>query len=377
MGKPPCPYFGKCGGCAFQDVDYDHQLADKKLRLNKEIGFENIQVFSGKPYFYRQRMDMVFHSNGIGLRKKGSWHRIVDIKRCIISNEELNGLIQEITDFFKEVDFFDVKKRKGSLRYAVMRTPPGDSSVSIVLNRESDQLTEAESVIQAFSEKTSSKNVLKTYVPFNTDRSVSEDYIVVKGQNHLKEDLLDKSFVYPVQGFFQNNHEMTERVHSFCHSLFEHYETSQSHLLDLYGGVGTFGLINARLFKTVTILENYEPAIKAAEKNILHNAVTNATTTLGDAKQLKTLDLPSPLFVIVDPPRSGIHPKTVKRLNEIEPELILYISCNIKQLGYDLEKLTKYKVKSAALFDLFPQTPHMEAVVELEKVIPEKSGIQA
>ena len=367
MAKSLCPYFGRCGGCSFQDVDYDQQLEEKKKRLVESINFDDIQIFPGEKYFYRHRMDMVFHPGGLGFKEKGSWSRIVDVEKCVISNESLNTFIAEVRGFFKDVDYFDLKKTSGAFRFAVIRTPPDYSSVSIVLNKDSDSLAEARDKIKKFANSTLSNNVLATYIPHNRDVSVSDDYTVIKGKDLLQEDYLGKTFMYPVQGFFQNNHEVTEKVHSYCHNLFKGYETGDSHLLDLYGGVGPFGIINADLFKDVTIVESSPSAMNAAKLNIKENKVSNAQAVLLNAKHLKTVDLPQPLFAIVDPARSGIHPKAIKRLNEIKPTAIIYVSCNIKQLVKDLNCFTGFEIKSAALFDLFPHTPHVEAVIELAK----------
>jgi 23S rRNA (uracil1939-C5)-methyltransferase len=144
MTEPLCPYFRSCGGCAFQDVDYATQLENKRDKLSKALRFDEIPIFAGGDYYYRQRMDMVFHPKGLGFREKGSWHRIVDVEKCVISNEELNSLIAEIREFFRGVDAFDFKTRIGSYRYAVIRTPPADSAVSIVLNKDSKKIYEAE-----------------------------------------------------------------------------------------------------------------------------------------------------------------------------------------------------------------------------------------
>ena len=207
--------------------------------------------------------------------------------------------------------------------------------------------------------------MLLTYVTHDSGASISDEYEVLKGSDMLCETYLDKRFWYHIQGFFQNNHDMAEKLHAHCHDLLKSYPTDQAHLLDLYGGVGTFGIINAELFKDVMILENYEPAIQACKGNIEENELPNVNPILMDAKHLKILELPEPLVAILDPPRSGMNPRTLKRLNEIKPELIVFISCNIKLLRRELPYLSKYKIKSAALFDLFPQTPHQEAVIEL------------
>ncbi|MFC2165842.1 class I SAM-dependent RNA methyltransferase [Acidobacteriota bacterium] len=367
MAKPRCPYFGKCGGCSSQEIDYSHQLELKKENLAREIRYDDIQIFAGDEYGYRHRMDMIFHPGGLGFREKGSWHRAVDVERCVISNESLNSLIEEIREFFKGIEPFNPKQHCGTFRYAVIRTPPSESSVSIVLNKEAGNLDETRKMISQFAEKTSAKNVLITYVIPHRDVSVSEDYEVIKGTEMIKEEYLGGTFWYHIQGFFQNNHNMTEKMHAYCHSLLKTYPTEKAHLLDLYGGVGTFGIINSELFKEISTVESYEPAIEACKRNMDDNKIANVKPILLDAKRLKTLEFPQPLYVITDPPRSGMHPKAIKRLGALQPEIILYVSCNIKLLGRELQELDDYSIKSAALFDLFPHTPHLEAVIELVK----------
>jgi tRNA/tmRNA/rRNA uracil-C5-methylase (TrmA/RlmC/RlmD family) len=168
-----------------------------------------------------------------------------------------------------------------------------------------------------------------------------------------------------VQGFFQNNHLMAEKMQAYVHNILRKHDTNEAHLLDLYAGVGTFGIINSSLFKNVTIVESVKECIESAQKNIADNNIPNANPFMIDAMNLKKLTLPAKLFVITDPPRSGMHPKTIDQLKKLRPRVIIYVSCNVQQLGKDLPKFSDYEIRSAALFDLFPQTPHSEAVVEL------------
>ena len=327
---------------------------------------DDVKIFSGRQYGYRNRMDMVFHPGGLGFREKGYWYKIVDIEKCIISNDKLNILISEIRELFTDVDYFDIREHTGTFRYAVIRTPQNDSSISFVLNNASERLEEAIDRIKVFADITTARNILVTYVGANSGVSISDDFVVLKGSDMLEEEYLGKKFWYSVQGFFQNNHEMAEKMHAYCHELLKNYDTSEAHLLDLYGGVGTFGIINAELFKGVTNIESVPQSIDAANRNTKENGISNVKAMLIDAKQLRGVELPEPLFVITDPPRSGMHKRTINRLNELKPEVIIYVSCNVKQLEKDIPKFKDYEIKSAALFDFFPQTPHSEAVVELE-----------
>ncbi len=365
MRTPECPYFGTCGGCSYQDIDYEEQLKLKQTQLKEAVQFEDIKIFSGDEFYYRNRMDFVFHAGGLGLREKGSWSSMVDIEQCVIANPELNFLLKEVREFFRGVFYFDVKRRFGTYCYAVIRTPTVDSSVSIVINKKDKKIEDAAEKIQEFSQFTSANNVVMTLIPHNRNVSVSDEFKVIKGSEFLKTRFMEKTFYFPVQGFLQVNNEMTEKVYAYCYKLFKEQELGQKHLLDLYGGIGTFGITNADLFKNVTVVENYTPAIQAAEMNLKENNVRNVNLMALDARRLAELKLPHPLAVIVDPPRSGMHPRTLAQLKELKADPLIYVSCNVKHLAKDLEYLDNYRIKSATLFDMFPQTPHMEVVVEL------------
>ena len=136
MSDPKCEYFKQCGGCSTQHIDYELQLQNKKQNVANylNISEKNIEIFSDEPYNYRNRMDFIFQPKGLGFREKGKWWKIVDIEKCEISTQKLNDLLQEIrSEFPKEITTFDVKQKIGTLRYATIRTPTEDSSVTFIL----------------------------------------------------------------------------------------------------------------------------------------------------------------------------------------------------------------------------------------------------
>lgn len=367
MATPLCPYFNKCGGCTTQHLDYSLQIEQKRKALAQAINYAEIKVFSGSEYSYRNRMDFVFHPQGLGLRESGKRHSIVHIQKCAISDERINQLLREVQEYFPNPDAFDGRKHTGTFRYAVIRAAlSGDSSISFVLNEDSSRLREAMEKITGFSTKTAAGKVMAAFIPAKADVSVSENAVVVKGSEYLREQLSGKKFIFPIQGFFQNNSAMAGKMQEQVNFVLQRYDTSSAHLLDLYGGVGTFGIMNASLFAGVTIVD-LGISIEAAKKNLEENSIANGTALALDAVQLKKIPFPKPLFVIADPPRTGMHPKTIEQLNALQPEVIIYISCNVPQLAKELPKLNNYKIRSAALFDLFPQTNHSEAMVELVK----------
>jgi len=364
MAKPLCEYFGTCGGCTAQHIDYSLQLENKKKQLQNILNFQDVKVFSDKEYYYRNRMDLIFTKNSLGFRKKSQWDSVVPIEKCVIAEEKINEIIKEINLFFKDVDYFDIRRHSGTFRYAVIRVTNKTSSISFVLNDKSPKLKEAIEKITEFSNKTDVKNILITYVPAQTDNSTSNDFFVVKGTDELETTLSSKCFTYSIQGFFQNNHAMAEQMQSYVNNLLKSYNTTQENLLDLYGGVGTFGITNANLFKEVFIVESFQSSIQSAQKNIQLNNIKNTKAFVSDAKQIDRLNLKCS-YIITDPPRTGMDIKTIFKIRLLKPKVIIYISCNPEQLKKDLQKFPDYNIKSAAVFDLFPQTPHSEAIVEL------------
>jgi len=337
--KPLCPYFGKCGGCELQHIEYPIQLENKKKTLQRAINFENIEVFSGYDYFYRNRLDVLFHKKGIGLRRKDRPGEIINIERCVICTEKVNSIITDMQKFFTEND-------TRTFRSAIIRASDFDNAV--FFNLDHLRLKGAINKIGEFN----AKNIV-----VNTGNSV----FPLKGNIFVREKLNKKSFYYYSGGFFQNNTKMAEKMIQYSRKILEKYDTKDAQLIDLYGGVGTFGISNADLFKKITVVENSRESVACAKMN---NRKIEAIAL--DASKIKRLKLLPKLFMITDPPRSGMDQKTINTIKELKPEVIIYISCNPRQLEKDIKKFSKYKIESAALFDLFPQTNHIEAVVELK-----------
>ena len=367
--EPRCKFFGECGGCTNQHVPYDVQLVNKRKNLASFTNFpvEDINVISGDAFSYRNRMDFVFSRGVIGFRKKGIWHNVVDVDNCPISNSRLNELLGEVREFFMphKNDFFDLKSQVGLFRYAVIRTPSKTSTITIILNDDSPDKSRGRELVEKFSKVTSANNVLVGYNHKQSDVSTTTNFEVLKGSEFLEEEILGKTLRFHSQAFFQNNTEMARELVSVVRGIIEREENNNNYLLDLYGGVGTFGICLSDLFREVTVVECVEPAIVAAKKNAELNNITNLNGFVLDAGQINRLDLKKPLTVITDPPRSGMTPKAIERLRALRANSIIYVSCNAQQLQRELPKFKEYFVKSVHLVDLFPQTNHFEAVVEL------------
>jgi len=382
---PLCPYFGQCGGCSAQHIAYATQVKNKQKLVAIAVGLpideenlQKIEVFTDEPYFYRNRMDLIFHPGGIGFRKAEKHMTIIDIEQCVISDKRLNVLIKEIRDFFlretnNNIDAFNQQRMSGTFKYAVIRTPTISSSISFVLNTQSTKIDEATHLIEKFAKQTTADSVLIAYVDKERDIALSEDFVVTKGSDMIREKMLDKELIYSTQAFFQNNSKMAQKMVEYVRNIIANYPNHEKYsLLDLYGGVGTFGICIADLVKSTHIVESSQQAIDAANQNIKSNNAKNTTAQVLDAMQVKKLagkpQLAAPLIVITDPPRSGMHQKAIEALNvTLAPELLIYISCNPQQLEKELPRFTNYEIVKTAMFDLFPQTNHCEAVVVLKR----------
>ena len=363
MSTHLCPYFEKCGGCTAQHIDYTLQLENKKKLVQDALKVNEVTVFSDYDYFYRNRMDFWFNLEKVGLREKDRSKNIVDIEKCVISDKRINALLQEVRTFYENLN----SGLRRAFHGVILRAPRENTGMVLVLKEGSTSLSEVLQKIREFATATKAQNVVVSYYSADDEKEIYGNAEVIKGTSMLTEQFMGKQFYYPITGFFQNNSRMAQKMLEYSHQVLKRYNTTQAQLLDLYGGVGTFGIVNANLFRSVMIVENSASAITVAKQNITENGIKNTTAQVLDAKQLRKIKLGTPLFVITDPPRTGMDVKVIQYLNTLQPEVILYVSCNVLQLAKERVKFKDYEVKSAALFDLFPQTPHVEVVVEFGK----------
>lgn len=390
---PLCKHYDTCGGCSLQQLTHETQLAQKKVYVERLLNTK-VTMFSQNEFHYRNRMDFIFTRHGIGLRQRGSFKSLVTIQECVIAEPKINQVLSQIQAHFADVDCFDLQKQSGTYKYATIRSTDTQCSVTFILNQDSTKISQASEKIEAFAQLTCATEVLIGFVSAKVDESTSLEVYAVKGNEYLTQQLCGKTIFFSTQGFFQNNtamaQKMVEHIRTLVLKVFsatstvghvEHVEqagqvdqvkqsTNQSfHLLDLYGGVGSFGICLADLFKSVTIVESFAPSIEMAKKNIADNRIMNASAHVLDAAQLHKLNLPTQLCVINDPPRSGMTQKALQGLLKLRAPVIIYVSCNIEQTAKELTQFYSagYVLESVAAFDLFAQTNHIEVVLELRR----------
>lgn len=324
-----CKYFGECGGCTLQDMSYTEQLKHKRHHAEL-LGFSNLEVISGKPFGYRNRMDFVVHDSGLGFHPLRRHDKIVDVQECPISNKRINTLLDEVRSFFdwkqacKHLDLVTIRAARDS---------------TIIFHGNYDMMD--------FASKTSADNVLLYH-----DEAVS----VVKGSEWMYADILGKKLRFHCTGFFQGNPLAEEMV-----EVASQYLPKGGHLLDLFGGVGLFGACLVDNYDTITILD-----VAGTDSAAMN--VPKARVITDAAENLLQYDFGNPLHVIVDPPRSGMG-KALAPLLSLQPESILYVSCNSEKLALELPLIQQrgYCIRKTLLVDLFPQTEHYEMIILLTK----------
>ena len=200
MTEPKCPYFSDCAGCSLQHIDYSTQLENKKNQVKHAVNLEEVSIFSDDEYHYRNRMDFLFCSRGLGLRKKSDKNEILFLENCVISSDRINLLLKEMNSFFKGVDFFDFRKGKGAFKSVIVRAPlsapASGSSLAFILNGESSRIREAVEKIEEYSRKSTAGSIMVCYADPDSAEFSSEDIFVAKGSEMGCEELLGKKFFY-------------------------------------------------------------------------------------------------------------------------------------------------------------------------------------
>lgn len=365
--EAPCEHFGNCGGCSLQDISYDDQINIKKTYLKQLFGKEIDILPANKQYNYRNRMDFVYAFGKLGLRKKGNFKEVVEINKCHLIPEQFQELFQKVKSALKEqnIPSYDFLEHKGFLRYISFRYAPLNNEVMVFFSSKTPSEEEEKKLKQLISNI--EKDATSIYWQINdslTDSSIFPDKEIYfqTGKKYLTETIGKTQLSYSPFSFFQNNSSMAETV-------FEDIKKEvHGEVMDICCGVGSIALFTAEKAKSITGIEMVEEAIKYANKNKEENKIFNTTFFTSDMKKL--LDY-APLKVdimIIDPPRAGLGNKVIRKVLELSPEKIAYMSCNPKTQKIDFEGLKDhYEISSIKGYDLFPNTPHLETLLILIK----------
>lgn len=381
-----CPHFGVCGGCSSQTVPYEKQLEIKmdqvKELFNESgastgefIGIEQSPVI----WEYRNKMEFTFGDEvkggelTLGMHMKGKSFGIVNVDKCYLVDEDFRKILSLTVEYFREkmLPYYRVMSREGFLRHLIVRksVKTEEILVNLVTTTQIDfDLTEYVNILKEQSYRGTLKSVLHTENNSFSDAVVPEKVNTLFGENFIVENLLGLNFKISPFSFFQTNSLGAEKLYSIVREFMG--DADSKVVFDLYCGTGTIGQISAAKAKKVIGIEIIEEAVVAANENAKFNGLNNCTFIAGDvAETIKTVK-DKPDIIILDPPRSGVHPKALDYVVKFNSPQIIYVSCNPKSLVVDLKVLEEngYKVQKTLLMDMFPNTPHVETVVLLSNI---------
>lgn len=392
---PPCEHFGTCNGCKFQHTAYSQQLQIKRKivedAFRKIGGFENFSVPevipSEKEYHYRNKIEFSFSQNkwmtnldenkpkenfSLGFHKPGFIDKVIDINFCHLQPVIGNDILNFTREFFKQrgISIYNTKTNEGFLRFLVIRFSFSTNEVMVnlvthnydeqLMNEFADELKKKIPAVTSFINSISARRA---------QVAVGEESHLIFGKDFITEQIGDYKFKVNVNSFFQTNSLQCKILYDKIIELSDF--TKDESVLDLYCGCGSISIYISKYVNSIHGVELIEDSINGANENAVLNNVSNCSFEPNDVKEylqslLSTHD--SQLStIILDPPRSGIHPKIAEYLKQLSPKKIIYVSCNPSTQARDIALLKeKYSITKIQPVDMFPQTHHIENIVRLD-----------
>lgn len=330
---PSCPYFGACGGCAYQMLQYDDSILEKQnnvINYFKKNGLlikPNI-IKNDIPYNYRNKITLKIVNKKIGYFKSSS-HDIVEINECFLANNKINEVIKLIPS---------LNIVNGEV---IIRCNYKDEVLIIINTNDKIDISKIKDIKD-----------LKGII-LNNETIYKDNYFI--------EEVNDIKYNVAYDAFFQVNRLVCAKMFK----LAQDFVNVDDIVLDLYSGVGTLGLSAARKARKVVGVEINKNAVDNANLNAKLNNLTNAKFIYSDAGDIKNLDI-NFNKLIVDPPRAGLSEDTINFIKERLPEEIMYISCDYHTQVRDLKLLDDYEIIDSYVCDLFSYTYHVESIVSLK-----------
>ena len=392
-----CPHFGACGGCIYQTLPYEEQLKLKSGQVKKlmddaidgacEYEFLGIKP-SPKQYEYRNKMEFSFgdeYKDGplaLGMHKRGSFYDIVTVTDCQIVDVDFRAVLKATLKFFQEhgQKFYHRLSHEGYLRHLLVRKAAKTGEILIDLittTQDTGSSVTEEELLQAWADVLCGlsldgtiRGILHTRNDSVADVVKNEGTDILYGEDFFYEELLGLRFKISPFSFFQTNSLGAEVLYSTARDFIKEQNSLDGKtVFDLYSGTGTIAQMLAPVCKEVVGVEIVEEAVEAAKENAALNGLSNCRFIAGDV--LKALDevLEKPDYIVLDPPRDGIHPKAITKIIDYGVENMIYISCKPTSLARDLEIFLAhgYTVGKICCVDMFAATPHAETICTLHK----------
>lgn len=375
-----CPVHRKCGGCKYQGIPYKNQLEQKEKwvrDLLSPYGKTESIIGMKDPYHYRNKVHAIFDhdrkGNPIsGVYQAGS-HVVVPVDSCQIEDEKADEIIVTIRSMLRsfKIRTYDEDTGYGLLRYVLVRRGFTTNEIMVVLVTASPVFPSKNNFVKALRKAHPEITTIVQNVNLRGDSMIlGKQNKVLFGKGYIEDKLCGCVFRISPHSFYQVNPVQTEILYNKAIEFAG--LTGKEKVIDAYCGIGTIGLIASRHADSVVSVENNRDAVRDAINNAKRNEIKNvrffcadATEFMADrAKEGDKVDV-----IFLDPPRAGCTPECLDSVVKMQPQKVVYISCNPESLARDLKEITKkgYRVKRAVPVDCFPWTGHVECVCLLTR----------
>ncbi|MGB5823056.1 MAG: 23S rRNA (uracil(1939)-C(5))-methyltransferase RlmD [Proteocatella sp.] len=380
-----CNHYRVCGGCSLLSVPYEKQIELKKNQIKDmfisagHLEFEGLEMVpSPISQGYKNKMEFTFGNEekdaplSLGMHMTTRSNSIVLVDTCKIVDSDYRKILSTTCSYFRtqELPFYKVMSHLGYLRHLVVRKGQntGEILVNIVTTSQIDfDMSEYVSLLQNLVLDGKIAGILHTINDSYSDAVICDSQQILFGKDYFYDELLGLKFKISPFSFFQTNTKCAEVLYSVTKEMLG--DKKDKIVYDLYSGTGTIGIIISENAKEVYGIELIEEAVEMAKENCIANNITNAHYIAGDvATEVSKLQV-KPDVIIIDPPRSGVHPKAMRDIISFGAKELIYVSCNPKALVADLDMLKEsgYSLIKTVGVDQFPNTPHAECIVLLTK----------
>ena len=375
-----CPYFPRCGGCTYRHIRYEEELRLKKQRVQdnlSRIGGSDVTVEeilgAQDTLRYRNKAQYPVSKDGAVGFYRARTHEVIECEHCLLVRPEADAAAEALREYMQSchVAGYDEKTGRGLIRHLYVRSnAAGESLICVLVN--GDKLPKEDRLVALLRD--ACPKCTGIVLGTNTKKGnviLGDRYRTLWGSARLEDTLCGKTFKLSVPSFYQVNRAQAERLYAKTIEFAD--LTGQETVLDLYCGAGTITLALSDHAKKVLGAEIVPEAIDDARENAARNGVKNAEFFCGDAsdvaKKLARENL-RPDVITVDPPRKGLAADVVESIAEMQPQRVVYVSCDSATMARDVKRLADlgYTARRACAVDMFPRADHVETVVLLSKL---------
>ena len=377
---PDCPYFPRCGGCTYRHIRYEEELRLKKQRVQdnlSRIGGSDVTVEeilgAQDTLRYRNKAQYPVSKDGAVGFYRARTHEVIECERCLLVKPVADAAAEALREYMQScrVAGYDEKTGRGLVRHLYVRSnAAGESLVCVLVN--GDKLPKEDRLVTLLRD--ACPKCTGIVLGTNTKKGnviLGDRYRTLWGSDRLEDTLCGKTFRLSVPSFYQVNRVQAERL--YAKAIEFAGLTGQETVLDFYCGAGTITLALSDHAKKVLGAEIVPEAIDDARENAARNGVKNAEFFCGDAsdvaKKLARENL-RPDVITVDPPRKGLAADVVESIAEMQPQRVVYVSCDSATMARDVKRLADlgYTAQRACAVDMFPRADHVETVCLLSKL---------